>query len=849
MIRRIILVVIVLIAGVFAMKNDNYQVQTKDEKIIPQHVNYQGYLTNAVSNPITDPGLSMTFKIYDDEFAGIVQWTDTKTVSVENGIFKVVLAVSSDVFTSGAQRWLELVIGGEALTPRTEITAVGFSYKTIDADKLQGLAPSEFVKVGDGAGGDLNGDYPNPIIANNVITSDKIQDGQVQTLDIADNNVTLPKIDPSGSTAGQVITSNGSSTSPSWQGISTSPHSHSLTHTGDVTGAGTVSGTWGLTIANDAVNSAKIQDGSISGVDITKPCILQASSSSSILSVKNTGTGNGIAIDSAQYGVAIRTVGIDGVNIDRAARHGVCVDSAQYGLAIGKTALDGVNIYRASRHGVCIDSAQYGIAIGTVGIDGVNIVRAGRHGISIDSAQQNGVNIIATVIDGVRINRASRHGVCIDSTQQNGVNIIKTVIDGVNVYQAGRHGVYIDSASTNGIAISRAGSKGIYINRSGSDGIFINSSGDNGVRVDSATYSGVYIKNTGMYGVYVNHSNGDGLFVNSTADNGVRVDSAPHNGVHIKNTGMNGLYIDNARANGVDISYASNQGIFVEHAGDNGVRVLLSCWNGIQLDSTSYDGIHIDRAGVDGIRIENANDEGIRIYRAGYNGVEIDNAIHDALNIDCAGSSGVYVDSANQGIYVARANQQGVYAFGRNCGGQFRALGASAVGLYANAYNNLASDTAIYAYGKGVATGGWSTATKDGEAPCIVSPERTIIAYGTSTLNNGIADIKFDQIFSNNIKTGIPIRVNITPKGKPAGFVYVTETNSTGFKVGLEQVPALEKNATDISFDWMAIGTMKEPETTPQALAEWQKAIQEKQQKRAEDVERDRLRETKFENR
>ncbi|MEO0076867.1 MAG: hypothetical protein ABIK19_04310 [candidate division WOR-3 bacterium] len=142
--KRIILVTMVLVAVVLAIGNTDVKVITNsDVKTITQKINYQGYLTDNSSNPITNPSLSITFKIYDDEFAGSVQWEATKNVSVENGVFSTLLDVPANVFTAGAPRWLELTIGGNALTPRTELTAVGYSYKTIDADKLEGNTLSD----------------------------------------------------------------------------------------------------------------------------------------------------------------------------------------------------------------------------------------------------------------------------------------------------------------------------------------------------------------------------------------------------------------------------------------------------------------------------------------------------------------------------------------------------------------------------------------------------------------------------------------------------------------------------------------------------------------------------------
>jgi hypothetical protein len=213
MMKRVILVAVVLCAFVFAAGNTNYKLvttgeknnnqninlsqnnkdATKDGRSITQKINYQGYLTNSSGSPITNPSLSITFKIYNDEFVGSVQWTATKSVVVENGVFSVLLDVSSDIFTPGAPRWLELTIGGVALTPRTELTAVGFSYKTIDADKINGQTI-----------GDLDGRYVN-----------EGQDDAISTDMIVNSNVTMPKIAQADATNGQVIKWNGSAWVPS----------------------------------------------------------------------------------------------------------------------------------------------------------------------------------------------------------------------------------------------------------------------------------------------------------------------------------------------------------------------------------------------------------------------------------------------------------------------------------------------------------------------------------------------------------------------------------------------------------------------------------------------------------
>jgi hypothetical protein len=146
MVKRIAFLSLILIASLLAIGNMVNNVALLGEDAIPQKINYQGYLTDSAGNPING-SLSMTFKIYDAASGGNELWSETRAVSVENGLFNVILgevnSISPGIFTPGARRWLELVIAGNPLSPRTEITAVGFSYKAVDADKLEGNSLSD----------------------------------------------------------------------------------------------------------------------------------------------------------------------------------------------------------------------------------------------------------------------------------------------------------------------------------------------------------------------------------------------------------------------------------------------------------------------------------------------------------------------------------------------------------------------------------------------------------------------------------------------------------------------------------------------------------------------------------
>lgn len=109
--------------------------------ILPQ-INFQGKVVNKTAGTnIADGDYSFTFRIYDVSTAGTHIWTETKTITVTNGIFQTLLGSSTALPGSIDFNTQELYLGinfnsdGE-MAPRVRFAAVPYAF---NAAKVSGL--------------------------------------------------------------------------------------------------------------------------------------------------------------------------------------------------------------------------------------------------------------------------------------------------------------------------------------------------------------------------------------------------------------------------------------------------------------------------------------------------------------------------------------------------------------------------------------------------------------------------------------------------------------------------------------------------------------------------------------
>ncbi len=197
---------------------------------------------------------------------------------------------------------------------------------------------------------------------------------------------------------------------------------------------------------------------------------------------------------------------------------------------------------------------------------------------------------------------------------------------------------------------------------------------------------------------------------------------------------------------------------------------------------------------------------GIRIDTADNNGIVVHGTRNNGLTIFSTHSTGIY--SYNSAVY-------GVRGSGTSGGGYFEAESAQGMGVIARSYNGVQTNTAVRAYGKGYATGGWSMGFDDGnEAPCIVSGERTVIASGSARLSAGRAEIGLPEVFTKHTRPDVPVRLNVTPTADAPGLLVAERRGNAAFSVRLRRIAGLD-GSDNATFDWIAVGVLEEPSSEP----------------------------------
>ncbi len=148
----------------------------------PNLLNYQGVARNIVGNPLPNQTMNLRLSIHNNSASGSVVYSETRAIQTNlGGLFAVQIGSAGSTSSVGTMAGINWSTGNKFL--QVEIDAsntnqfvdIGTTQLISVPYALNAATANSAVPSGV-AGGDLSGNFPNPVVANATVTYPKIQD-------------------------------------------------------------------------------------------------------------------------------------------------------------------------------------------------------------------------------------------------------------------------------------------------------------------------------------------------------------------------------------------------------------------------------------------------------------------------------------------------------------------------------------------------------------------------------------------------------------------------------------------------------------------------------------------------